>query len=74
MRRRLNWTQKQIDKLAQVQIILDELQDYLPLTLRQIYYQLVSKEIIENKVSQYNMLSKLIKWARIDGHIPWESI
>ncbi len=33
-----------------------------------------SKEYIENKVSQYNMLSNLLKWARIDGYISWDDI
>lgn len=42
--------------------------------MRQIYYQLVGKGFIENRVSQYTMLSNLIKWARIDEYIPWEDI
>lgn len=54
--------------------VLEELNDYKPLTLRQIYYQLVGKGYIENSVSQYTMLSKSLKWARIDGYIAWEDI
>ena len=73
-RREWKWTGKQFDKLNKVQEVLTELHDYKPLTLRQIYYQLVGKGCIENTVSQYNMLSKLIKWARIDGHISWGDI
>ena len=73
-RRVFKWTEKQVDKLNRVLGVLDELQDYKPLTLRQIYYQLVGKGYIDNKVSEYNMLSKLLKWARLDGHIPWKDI
>ena len=73
-RRGFTWTEKQLDKLNKVIEVLTELDDYKPLTLRQIYYQLVGKGYIENKVSQYTMLSNLLKWARIDGHIAWEDI
>jgi len=73
-RRTFNWTEKQRDKLHKVQDILQELAEYKPLTLRQIYYQLVGKGFIENTTSQYGMLSKLVKWGRIDGEIPWEDM
>ena len=68
------WTAKQRDRLIQVQAVLDEFDAYKPLTLRQIFYQLVGKEFIENTTSQYNMLSNLLKWARLDGFVPWDSI
>ena len=73
-RRKWNWTQKQLDKLSKVISILDDLKEYKPLTLRQIYYQLVSIGYIENKVSEYGMLSNMLKWARLDGHIAWNDI
>jgi len=73
-RRSFTWTEKQLDKLNKVIEVLDELNDYKPLTLRQIYYQLVGKGYIENNVSQYTMLSNLLKWARIEGYIAWEDI
>ncbi len=73
-RRKFKWTDYQLDKLNKVQDILNDLSAYKPLTLRQVYYQLVGKGYIENKVSQYGMLSQLIKWARIDGHISWNDI
>lgn len=73
-RRAFTWTELQLDKLNKVTAILEELKDYKPLTLRQVYYQLVGKGYIENKVSQYGMLSKLLKYARIEGLIDWEDI
>lgn len=73
-RRGFSWTKKQQVKLRKVIEVLDELNDYKPLTLRQIYYQLVGKGYIENNVSQYTMLSNLLKWARINEYIAWEDI
>ena len=73
-RREWNWTQHQLDKLHKVEVILKELEDYKPLTLRQVYYQMVGKGFIDNTVSQYGMLSNLIKWARIHGQVAWDDI
>lgn len=44
------------------------------LTLRQIYYQLVSKHLIENIKSQYQRLSKILVEARHNGTINWEDM
>jgi hypothetical protein len=73
-RRAFTWTDAQLIKLSRVIETLNELREFKPLTLRQIYYQLVGKGYIENNVSQYGMLSKLIKHARIDGFIAWEDV
>lgn len=73
-RRQWKWTKGQLDKLNKVQEVLSELKAYTPLTLRQVYYQLIGKGCIENNRSQYNMLSNLLKWARIQGHIGWNVI
>lgn len=45
-----------------------------PMTLRQLYYQLVSKQVIENNRSQYQAVSIALVGARKDGFIPWEWI
>lgn len=44
------------------------------MTLRQLYYRFVAKDLLENKQSQYQYLSKAMKEARIDGRIPWSWI
>lgn len=44
------------------------------ITLRQLYYRLVSKDLIENKQSQYQYLSKALKEGRLSGRIPFSSI
>ncbi len=48
-RRKFSWTKNQFDKLNKVREVLEELKRYKPLTLRQVYYQLVGKGYIENK-------------------------
>lgn len=45
-----------------------------PVTLRQLYYQFVGHDLVENKISQYQYLSEAMTEARIDGLIPWEWI
>lgn len=72
--RRLSWTSRNLDKLIKIQGIISELSEYLPLTLRQIYYQLVGGGIIENNKSEYTQLSRLLKYARLDGKIEWSVI
>jgi hypothetical protein len=42
-----------------------------PATVRQVYYQLVAQQIIENNRSQYQAVSKMLVQARLDGTIPW---
>lgn len=73
-RQEFKWTNHNIDKLNLVIEILNELDGYKPLTLRQVYYRMVGKGYIDNKKSEYVMLSKLLKWARIDGHVSWSDI
>lgn len=60
--------------VVQVGTVLDELKSYWPLTLRQVYYQLVSKLMIPNNDKAYRKLSvKLVK-GRLEGTIPWEAL
>jgi hypothetical protein len=44
------------------------------LTLRQLYYQFVSRAIIPNKQQEYQKLGNLISAARLAGLIDWDSI
>lgn len=71
-RRQWTWTNLQTQRGNQVIEIVNELQDYLPLTLRQIYYRLVAASHIKNTVSSYNGLSQLIKFMRLADWLPWE--
>jgi hypothetical protein len=46
----------------------------IKVTLRQLYYQLVTKELIPNKKSEYSRLSELLTDARYCGLVDWEAI
>jgi len=59
------------ERLKAVQEILGE---HRPMTVRQLYYQLVSRQVIENKRTMYQATSKLLVEARQDWIIPWEWI
>src|SRR6516225_10503798 len=45
-----------------------------PQTVRQVFYQLVSRQVIENTRGAYQSVSKALVAARRDGTIPWEQI
>ncbi len=44
------------------------------LTVRQIYYQIVSKHLVQNILSQYQKVSKVLVEARHNGEVDWEAI
>lgn len=44
------------------------------LTLRQLYYQFVSRGFIPNKDSEYKKLGSVINDARLAGYIDWDAI
>lgn len=44
------------------------------LTLRQLYYRLVSRDVIPNTVQEYSKLSQLLKKGRMAGIVDWSAI
>lgn len=46
----------------------------LRLTLRQLYYQLVTKNIIDNSERSYQNLSALVSNGRLAGRVDWDAI
>src|SRR5947199_5783654 len=60
------------------QHIIDEAKDILssfhPMTVRQVYYQLVARQVVENTRSRYQAISDALVEARRDGSIPWDWI
>jgi len=44
------------------------------LTLRQLYYQFVSRNLIKNKQKEYSRLGNIINNARLAGLVDWNSI
>ena len=58
------------------QVLIDATRDVLeathPMTVRQVYYQLVSRQVIKNNRGQYQAVSNALKNARKDGTVPWD--
>lgn len=50
------------------------LEENNPMTVRQVFYQLVSWQVIKNTQSMYNQVSTLLVEMRQTGLIPWEWI
>lgn len=68
---------------AKTQRIIDEayaiLEDFHPMTLRQVYYQLISRQAVkvlpgQNPKSVYDSVGNALVDARREGLIPWEWI
>lgn len=61
--------------LETINDILEEYKnDGYVLTLRQLYYQLVSKDIIPNNDKEYAKLSNILKKGRMAGVVDWSAI
>lgn len=54
--------------------IYKTLEPNYPMTVRQVYYQLVSRQVLENNKSEYQRLSNALVYARQEGIIPWDWI
>jgi hypothetical protein len=63
------------ERLDTINSIVEEYQEQgYKLTLRQLYYQLVSRDIIPNQQKEYSKLSTLLKEGRMGGVVDWDAI
>ena len=70
-----NFRQKTLEIIDQVNDIVDSYSAKgYNLTLRQVYYQLVTKNIIENSERSYKNVGGVINDGRLAGMIDWTSI
>lgn len=77
------WTPLQEERARAVLDVVNDLKGYLPLTVRQIHYQLVERRPVwfkssiqnpapyENTVKHYQDLSRVLKWMRIHNRMKW---
>lgn len=73
--REVNFRRESIDRINLCnQIIEDYMGQGLRLTLRQLYYQLVTRNAVPNVERSYKMLSNLISEARLAGLVDWNAI
>lgn len=77
---RIAYTEKQFRPRSLVmirqanEIIKEYAAQGFSLTLRQLYYQFVARDLIPNTQRSYKSLGSLINDARLAGHIDWEAI
>ncbi|PKL35852.1 MAG: hypothetical protein CVV44_20255 [Spirochaetae bacterium HGW-Spirochaetae-1] len=73
--REIRLSKANFNRLDIINQIIEEYQsDGYTLTLRQLYYQLVSRDIIPNKQSEYAKLSTVLKEGRMAGIVDWSAI
>ena len=60
--------------VASVQVIDEYTAQGYQLTLRQLYYQLVARDIIPNEQRWYNRLGDVVTNGRMAGYIDWSAI
>lgn len=66
---------KSLERIGQINAIIEEYtENGYSLTIRQVYYQLVSRDIIPNRQTEYNKISALVTDARRAGLIDWNAI
>jgi hypothetical protein len=61
-------TQRLLDAASAV------LESEQPMTIRQLFYRLVSSRVIENRIQDYRRVSRVMTEARERGEVPWEWI
>lgn len=71
----LRLSKANIERLHVINNILEEYRtEWYVLTLRQLYYQLVSRDIIPNNVKEYAKISSLLVKGRMWGIVDWNII
>jgi hypothetical protein len=70
-----NFRKASLDRLMLVNTILNEYAaDGYDLSLRQLYYQLVARDYIENSQRSYKQLGTLVNDGRLTGLVDWDMI
>ncbi len=70
-----SFTQASLQKIETCNGMIEEyVRQGFRLTLRQLYYQLVSRNVIRNVEREYKNLSALVSDARLAGLMDWEAI
>lgn len=73
--REINFRQKSLDLIDLVNHVIEEYDAQgFNLTLRQVYYQLVARDYIQNNERSYKNIGSLINDGRLAGLIDWYSI
>jgi hypothetical protein len=81
-RNKWSWTQRNLNRAEDIKNVMYELQDWWPMTIRQVFYRLISSNLTDQehwywkgkKVDIYSALKRTMKWMRIDDRLPWNAI
>lgn len=85
-RAKWSWTKTNSARADDVNEVCQELHRFWPITERQLYYRLISNNLIQQRhwhkhnqsdgkrVDVESALKKLLKWMRIDEKLPWDAI
>ncbi|MGR3935264.1 hypothetical protein [Streptomyces sp. BRA346] len=60
--------------LSAVDAVLDRYRDHLPVSLRQLFYVLLSDGVLEKTERDYKRMCEYVGMARRSGRIPWDMI
>ena len=75
VRDKLHLNKSNVERLKTINLIIEEYKkEGYVLTLRQLYYQLVSRNIIPNLKGEYAKLSTILVKGRMGGVVDWEAI
>lgn len=70
-----NFSSAHLDVIKRCNSIIKEYRAQgFQLTLRQLYYQMVARDIIPNKLAEYKRLGSIVNDARLAGLIDWSAI
>lgn len=71
----IKWQKRKRELFNKIIPIAEKFQDQdYKITLRQLHYQLVGRNLIKNTKSEYTKLGTLIKEARLSGLLDWDLI
>lgn len=70
-----NFSKDSLELIVGANAIIDEYTaDGFILTLRQLYYQMVARDILPNKVQSYKRLGSILNDARYAGFVDWSAL
>lgn len=73
--REITFKTKTLQQIDRMNAIIEEYQDAgYTLTVRQLYYQLVARDIIPNNEKSYKQTTSIVNDARVAGLIDWDAI
>lgn len=59
--------------LDHIESVLEEFKG-MPMTVRQLYYQIIARDLLPNHINSYRKVGKLVKDGRLIGEIDWDAI